>query len=202
MYQTTYEYKKEKFTMSKFNFIKTEIPEVQVIEPTVFGDDRGYFMETYQIDEFAAAGIDKPFVQDNQSRSSKGVLRGLHFQTKHTQGKLVRVTLGEVFDVAVDCRPNSKTFGKWVGVTLSAENKKMLWIPEGFAHGFVVLSDVAEFCYKCTDVYDPTAEGGIPYDDPTVNVQWPDCGCEHKTSAKDKEHTPFAAQKFEYFEKY
>ena len=202
MYQMTYEYKKEKFTMSKFNFIKTEIPEVQVIEPTVFGDDRGYFMETYQIDEFAAAGIDKPFVQDNQSRSSKGVLRGLHFQTKHTQGKLVRVTLGEVFDVAVDCRPNSKTFGKWVGVTLSAENKKMLWIPEGFAHGFVVLSDVAEFCYKCTDVYDPTAEGGIPYDDPTVNVQWPDCGCEHKTSAKDKEHTPFAAQTFEYFEKY
>ena len=153
--------------MSKFNFIKTDIPDVQIIEPTVFGDDRGYFMETYQIDEFAAAGIDKPFVQDNQSRSTKGVLRGLHFQTKHTQGKLVRVTLGE-----------------------------------GFAHGFVVLSDVAEFCYKCTDVYDPTAEGGIPYDDPTVNVQWPDCGCEHKTSAKDKEHTPFAAQKFEYFEKY
>ena len=118
--------------MSKFNFIKTDIPDVQIIEPTVFGDDRGYFMETYQIDEFAAAGIDKPFVQDNQSRSTKGVLRGLHFQTKHTQGKLVRVTLGEVFDVAVDCRPNSKTFGKWVGATLSADNKKMLWIPEGF----------------------------------------------------------------------
>ena len=107
--------------MGKFNFIKTDIPEVQIIEPTVFGDDRGYFMETYQIDDFAAAGIDKPFVQDNQSRSTKGVLRGLHFQTKHTQGKLVRVTLGEVFDVAVDCRPNSATFGKWVGVTLSAE---------------------------------------------------------------------------------
>ena len=188
--------------MGKFTFTETEIPGVVVIEPQVFGDDRGYFMETYQIDDFAAAGIDKPFVQDNQSRSTKGVLRGLHFQTKHTQGKLVRVTLGEVFDVAVDCRPNSKTFGKWVGVTLSAENKKMLWIPEGFAHGFVVLSDVAEFCYKCTDVYDPTAEGGIPYDDPTVNVQWPDCGCAHKTSAKDKEHTPFADQKFEYFEKY
>ncbi len=166
------------------------------------GDDRGYFMETYQIDDFAAAGIDKPFVQDNQSRSTKGVLRGLHFQKNHTQGKLVRVTMGEVYDVAVDCRPNSKTFGKWVGVTLSAENKKMFYIPEGFAHGFLVLSDVAEFCYKCTDVYDPTAEGGIPYDDPTVNVQWPDCGCEHKTSAKDKEHTPFAEQKFEYFEKY
>ena len=188
--------------MGKFNFVKTDIPGVQIIEPTVFGDDRGYFMETYQIDDFAAAGINKPFVQDNQSRSTKGVLRGLHFQTNHTQGKLVRVTMGEVFDVAVDCRPNSKTFGKWVGVTLSAENKKMLWIPEGFAHGFLVLSDVAEFCYKCADVYDPTAEGGIPYDDATVNVQWPDCGCEHKTSAKDKEHTPFADQKFEYFEKY
>ena len=188
--------------MGKFNFIETEIPGVVVIEPTVFGDDRGYFMETYQIDDFAAAGIDKPFVQDNQSRSTKGVLRGLHFQKNHTQGKLVRVTMGEVYDVAVDCRPNSKTFGKWVGVTLSAENKKMFYIPEGFAHGFLVLSDVAEFCYKCTDVYDPTAEGGIPYDDPTVNVQWPDCGCEHKTSAKDKEHTPFAEQKFEYFEKY
>ncbi len=149
--------------MGKFNFIETEIPGVVVIEPTVFGDDRGYFMETYQIDDFAAAGIDKPFVQDNQSRSTKGVLRGLHFQKNHTQGKLVRVTMGEVYDdVAVDCRPNSKTFGKWVGVTLSAENKKMFYIPEGFAHGFLVLSDVAEFCYKCTDVYDPTAEGGIP----------------------------------------
>ena len=123
--------------MGKFQFIKTDIPEVQVIEPTVFGDDRGYFMETYQIDDFAAAGIDKPFVQDNQSRSTKGVLRGLHFQKNHTQGKLVRVTLGEVFDVAVDCRPHSATFGKWVGVTLSAENKRMLYIPEGFAHGFL-----------------------------------------------------------------
>ena len=180
--------------MGKFNFIRTEIPEVQIIEPTVFGDDRGYFMETYQIDEFAAAGIDKPFVQDNQSRSTKGVLRGLHFQKNHTQAKLVRVT--------VDCRPRSATFGKWVGVTLSAENKKMLYIPEGFAHGFLVLSDAAEFTYKCTDVYDPTSEGGIPFDDPTVGVQWPDCGCPHKTSAKDREHTPFAQQKFEFFEKY
>ena len=109
--------------------------------------------------------------------SVKGVLRGLHYQKQYPQGKLVRVTKGEVFDVAVDCRPHSATFGKWVGVTLSEENKKMFYIPEGFAHGFLVLSDVAEFCYKCTDVYDPTSEGGIPYDDPTVNVQWPDCGC-------------------------
>ena len=154
------------------------------------------------LDKFAEAGIDKEFVQDNQSRSTRGVLRGLHFQKNHTQGKLVRVTKGEVYDVAVDCRPHSATFGKWVGVTLSEDNKKMFYIPEGFAHGFLVLSDVAEFCYKCTDVYDPTSEGGIPYDDPTVNVQWPDCGCEHKTSAKDKLHEPFAAQKFEYFEKW
>ena len=152
--------------------------------------------------DMRGSGIDKEFVQDNQSRSTRGVLRGLHFQKNHTQGKLVRVTKGEVYDVAVDCRPHSATFGKWVGVTLSEENKKMFYIPEGFAHGFLVLSDVAEFCYKCTDVYDPTSEGGIPYDDPTVNVQWPDCGCEHKTSAKDKLHEPFAAQKFEFFEKW
>ncbi len=122
--------------MSKFNFIKTDIPEVQIIEPTVFGDDRGYFMETYQIDEFAAAGIDKPFVQDNQSRSTKGVLRGLHFQTKHTQGKLVRVTMGEVFDVAVDCRPNSKTFGKWVGVTLPPRTRRCSGSPRASPTAF------------------------------------------------------------------
>lgn len=188
--------------MGKFTFVETGLPGVLVIEPTVFGDARGYFMETFQKKEFAAAGITDEFVQDNQSKSSRGVLRGLHFQKEHTQGKLVRVTKGEVFDVAVDCRPNSATFGKWVGVTLSAENKKQFYVPKGFAHGFLVLSDEAEFCYKCTDYYDPTAEGGIPYDDATVNVQWPDCGCEHKTSAKDKEHTPFADQKFEFFEKY
>jgi dTDP-4-dehydrorhamnose 3,5-epimerase len=186
--------------MAQFKFTKTEIPEVLVIEPTVFGDDRGYFMETYQKDLFEAGGIGGEFVQDNQSRSTRGVLRGLHFQKRHTQAKLVRVTLGEVYDVAVDCRPHSATFGKWVGVTLSAENRKMFYIPAGFAHGFLVLSDAAEFCYKCTDVYDPTSEGGIPYDDPTVNVQWPDCGCPHKTSPKDRLHEPFAAQKFEFFE--
>ena len=188
--------------MGKFIFTPTAIPEVQVVEPTVFGDDRGYFMVTYQKDEFAAAGIDHEFVQDNQSRSTRGVLRGVHFQKEHTQGKLVRVTMGEVYDVAVDCRPHSATFGKWVGVTLSAENKKMLYIPEGFAHGFLVLSDVAEFCYKCTDVYCPTAEGGIPYNDPTVNVQWPDCGCDYLLSAKDQKHEPFAEQSFDYFERW
>ena len=137
--------------MGKFIFTQTEIPGVVVIEPQVFGDDCGYSMETYQKDQFAEAGIDKEFVQDNQSRSTRGVLRGLHFQKNHTQGKLVRVTKGEVYDVAVDCRPHSATFGKWVGVTLSEDNKKMFYIPEGFAHGFLVLSDVAEFCYKCTD---------------------------------------------------
>ena len=162
--------------MGKFTFTQTEIPGVVVIEPEVFGDDRGYFMETYKKGDFAAAGIDREFVQDNQSRSSRGVLRGLHFQKQHTQGKLVRVTLGEVYDVAVDCRPHSATFGKWVGVTLSAENKKMFYIP--------------------------TSEGGIPYDDPTVGVVWPDCGCPHKTSAKDQLHTPFAQQTFDFFEKW
>ena len=158
--------------MGKFNFIKTDIPEVQIIEPTVFGDDRGYFMETYQIDEFAAAGIDKPFVQDNQSRSTKGVLRGLHFQKNHTQGKLVRVTMGEVYDVAVDCRPNSKTFGKWVGVTLSAENKKMFYIPEGFAHGFLTLTADVEVQYKADEYYSPEHDGGIRYNDPEIGVEW------------------------------
>lgn len=188
--------------MAKFTFVSTAIPEVVVIEPQVFGDERGYFMETYKKVDFAAAGICCDFVQDNQSRSTRGVLRGLHFQKEHTQGKLVRVTLGEVYDVAVDCRPHSPTFGQWVGVTLTAENKKMLWVPEGFAHGFLVLSDVAEFSYKCSDVYDPTSEGGIPFDDATVGVQWPDCGCPYKLSAKDTRHTPFAQQTFDYFEKY
>ena len=136
--------------MGKFTFTETDIPGVVVIEPQVFGDDRGYFMETYKKGDFAAAGIDREFVQDNQSRSTRGVLRGLHFQKEHTQGKLVRVTLGEVYDVAVDCRPHSETFGKWVGVTLSAENKKMFYIPEGFAHGFLVLSDVAELASPTT----------------------------------------------------
>lgn len=188
--------------MGKFTFVETGLPGVLVIEPTVFGDARGYFMETFQKEEFAAAGITDEFVQDNQSKSNRGVLRGLHFQKEHTQGKLVRVTKGEVFDVAVDCRPNSATFGKWVGVTLSEENKKQFYVPKGFAHGFLVLSDEAEFCYKCTDYYDPTAEGGIPYNDPTVNVEWPDCGCEYLLSEKDKKHEPFAAQTFDYFNKW
>lgn len=188
--------------MAKFKFIPTGLPGVLVIEPTVAGDARGYFMETFQKEEFAAAGIADEFVQDNQSKSRRGVLRGLHFQKRHTQGKLVRVTRGEVFDVAVDCRPHSPAFGKWVGVTLSEENKKQFYVPGGFAHGFLVLSDEAEFCYKCTDFYDPTAEGGIPYNDPAVGVQWPDCGCEYLLSEKDKKHTPFSEQSFDYFERW
>lgn len=174
--------------MEKFKRIDTSIDGVYVIEPTVFGDNRGYFMETYNKDEFKKIGIDIDFVQDNQSKSKKGVLRGLHFQTENVQGKLVRVISGEVFDVAVDLRKGSKTFGKWEGVKLSEENKKMFYIPPYFAHGFVVLSDSAEFTYKCTDVYNPNAEGGIAWDDKDVNIKWPieDLGVDILLSEKDK----------------
>ena len=181
---------------------KTPIEGVLLLKPKVFGDERGYFVETWQKERYEEIGINLPFVQDNHSKSTKGILRGLHYQKKHPQGKLVMVSYGEVFDVAVDCRPGSETFGKWVGVTLSEENKKMFYVPEGFAHGFLVLSDVAEFCYKCSDVYCPSAEGGIPYDDPTVNIQWPDCGVAPLLSEKDKKHEPFAAQSFDYFERW
>jgi dTDP-4-dehydrorhamnose 3,5-epimerase len=159
--------------MGKFKFIKTEIDGAYIIESGVFGDNRGYFMETYNYNDFKAAGIDIVFVQDNQSSSKKGVLRGLHFQKTHPQGKLVRVIKGEVFDVAVDIRKNSKTFGKWVGVTLSEENNKQFYVPEGLAHGFLVLSDEAEFCYKCTDFYHPEDEGGIAWNDKTIGIEWP-----------------------------
>lgn len=145
-------------------------------------------MEVYRKEDFYEAGIKKEFVQDNESRSVKGVLRGLHFQKEHTQGKLERVTKGEVFDVAVDCRPNSPTFGKWTGKILSDENKKIFFIPEGFAHGFLVLSDIAEFVYKCTDVYDPTSEGGIPYNDPDIGVAWPKMDIDYILSEKDLKH--------------
>lgn len=194
--------KKKGTTMGKFNFVKTPLAGVVIVEPTVFGDERGYFMETFQAEEFAAAGIKGPFVQDNQSKSTRGVLRGLHFQKEHTQGKLVRVVSGEVYDVAVDCRPHSPTFGKWVGVTLSAENKKQFYIPEGFAHGFLVLSDEAEFTYKCTDYYAPEAEGGVRWDDADIGVEWPDAGCEVKLSEKDKKHKGFAEQDFAFFERW
>lgn len=185
-----------------FTFEKTKIPGVVIIQPQVFGDSRGYFMETYKKQPYAEAGIDKEFVQDNESSSSKGVLRGLHFQKNHTQGKLVRVTHGEVFDVAVDVRPGSETYGQWVGVTLSSEKKNMLFVPPGFAHGFLVLSDSATFTYKCTDVYDPTSEGGIPWDDPDLAIQWPKLDIPYKTSEKDDKHPSFKEQSFEWAEKW
>lgn len=159
--------------MGKFKFTQTGIEGLVVVEPTVFGDNRGYFMETYHYNEFKAAGLDMVFVQDNQSKSKKGVLRGLHFQRKNPQGKLVRVIKGEVYDVAVDLRSNSQTYGKWYGVLLSEENKKQFYVPEGFAHGFLVMSDTAEFVYKCTRFYDPADEGGLMYNDPDVGVEWP-----------------------------
>lgn len=159
--------------MGKFNFIKTEIDGVIIVEPTVFGDDRGYFMETYNYNDFCEGGIDVTFVQDNQSKSRKGVLRGLHFQKNFSQSKLVRVISGAVFDVAVDMRKDSPTYGKWVGVELSAENKRQFFIPKNFAHGFLVLSDEAEFVYKCDEFYHPEDEGGLAWDDPEVGVEWP-----------------------------
>jgi dTDP-4-dehydrorhamnose 3,5-epimerase len=159
--------------MGQFKFTETEIKGLYIIEPKVFGDERGYFMETYNYQDFKAAGLDMFFVQDNQSKSKKGVLRGLHFQKNHPQGKLVRVTSGEVFDVAVDIRKDSKTFGKWHGVILSAENKKQFYIPEGFAHGFFVISNEAEFVYKCTDFYYPEDECGILWNDTDIDITWP-----------------------------
>ena len=162
-----------KITVESCEVDGVEIEGLKVITPSVFGDERGYFMETYNYNDFAAAGIDCQFVQDNQSSSKKGVLRGLHFQIEFPQDKLVRVVSGEVFDVAVDLREGSKTFGKWYGVHLSAENKKQFFIPKNFAHGFIVLSDSAEFCYKCTDFYHPNDEGGLLWSDPEIGVQWP-----------------------------
>ena len=159
--------------MSKFKFIETSIKDMYIVEPTIFGDERGYFMETYHEKEFKEAGIDVTFVQDNQSKSKKGVLRGLHFQYTNPQGKLVRVIKGEVFDVAVDLRKDSSTYGKWEGVILSEENKKQFYVPEGFAHGFLVLSDEAEFTYKCTNFYDSDDEGGILWNDPDIGIKWP-----------------------------
>ena len=159
--------------MGKLNFIKTDIDGVFIIEPKVFGDNRGYFMETYNENDFKEEGLEIKFVQDNQSASRKGVLRGLHFQKTFPQTKLVRVISGEVFDVAVDLRRDSDTYGKWVGVVLSAENKKQFLIPKGFAHGFLVLSDHAEFVYKCDDFYHPEDEGGIMWNDPDIGIDWP-----------------------------
>ncbi len=173
--------------MGKIKVTTCDIEGLYVIEPTVFKDERGYFMETYNQNDFKEAGLNMTFVQDNQSMSVKGVLRGLHFQKQYPQGKLVRAVRGTVFDVAVDLRSDSKTYGKWFGVTLSAENKKQFYIPEGFAHGFLVLSDEAEFAYKCTDFYHPGDEGGLLWSDPEIGVDWSiEPGMELIISDKDK----------------
>ncbi|BDI59508.1 dTDP-4-dehydrorhamnose 3,5-epimerase [Qipengyuania nanhaisediminis] len=164
---------------------KTAIAGPLIIEPRVFGDDRGFFMETWNQAAFAEAGLDMGFVQDNHSHSQRGVLRGLHFQNPGAQGKLVRVARGAVYDVAVDLRRSSATFGQWVGVELTAENKRMFWVPEGFAHGFLTLSDDTDFLYKCTAPYAPQDEHTLAWDDPTVGITWPDTGCDPIVSEKD-----------------
>lgn len=173
--------------MGKIKVTPCDIKGLYVIEPTIFKDERGYFVETYNQNDFKEAGLDMVFVQDNQSMSVKGVLRGLHYQKQYPQGKLVRAIRGTVFDVAVDLRADSETYGKWFGVVLSAENKKQFYIPEGFAHGFLVLSDEAEFAYKCTDFYHPGDEGGLAWNDPEIGVEWPiEEGMELIISEKDQ----------------
>lgn len=180
--------------MNGFNRIETDIEGLLVIEPKVFGDHRGFFMESYSKKAFSEIGIDVEFVQDNHSKSSKNVLRGIHFQKNYSQGKLVRVVKGSVYDVAVDLRIKSKTFGQWVGITLSEENKKMFYMPPGFGHGFLTLDEATEFLYKTTDYYHPEDEGGIIYNDVTLNIDWPNDQVAYKLSDKD--------QKLMTFEKY
>ena len=180
-----------------FNIIKTDIEGVVILEPKVFGDNRGYFMETYSKKDFDEAGLHYDFVQDNQSKSVKGVLRGLHFQKTHPQAKCVRVLEGEVYDVAVDLRKNSPTYGKYVGVILSGENKRIFMIPRGFAHGFLVLSESATFTYKCDDFYHPEDEGGIMWNDPDIGVKWPFTDG-IMLSEKDKKHPSFKDTKVEF----
>lgn len=184
-------------TIGNFTFIDTEIKDVYIIETKKYGDSRGYFMETYKKTDFDKAGLCYDFVQDNQSSSRKGVLRGLHFQKQHPQAKLVRVLRGEVFDVGVDLRKGSPSYGKWVGALLSAENGRQLMIPRGFAHGFVVVSDEAEFAYKCDDLYHPEDEGGIAWNDSQIAIDWPEVG-EIILSEKDKKNPTLAECKMEF----
>lgn len=189
----------DKVESGNFTFTETSIEGVVIVDVKSHGDGRGYFMETYKRPDFEAGGITCDFVQDNQSSSVRGVLRGLHFQIEHPQSKLVRVVSGEVFDVAVDLRPGSPTYGRWEGVVLSAENRRQFFVPRGFAHGFLVLSDEAEFCYKCDDVYHPNDEGGLMWDDPAIGVEWPPLSGDEAfdpakviLSEKDRHHPPFA----------
>ncbi len=175
-------------------FEPTPLAGVYLVTPRVFGDERGFFMESWNARTFADAGFALDFVQDNHSRSARGILRGLHYQTEHTQGKLVRVTAGAVFDVAVDMRRDSPTLGQWFGATLSADNHQMLWVPPGFAHGFYVLSDSADFLYKCTDIYHPASEVSLAWDDPEVGIEWPiPAGETPQLSGKDAQGLAFAA---------
>ncbi len=176
-----------KKTVNNFTFIETGIEGLYMIEPKVYGDNRGYFLETYKEEDFVAAGLHYKFLQDNESKSKKGVLRGLHFQKKYPQAKLVRCLDGEVFDVAVDLRNGSKTYGKWFGVVLSSEQHNQFMIPKGFAHGFLVLSETATFCYKCDELYHPEDEGGLAWDDPDIGIEWP-LKQEVLLSEKDKKH--------------
>lgn len=173
------------------NVTPVDIPGALVIEPKVFGDERGFFLESWNAGRFADAGLDWTFVQDNHSRSAKGVLRGIHFQNPNPQGKLVRVVSGAVWDVAVDLRQSSPHYGKWFGLELSAANKKMFWVPPGFGHGFLTLEDDTDFLYKCTSLYDPSAEQSLQWDDPAVGIEWPLDGIEPQLSAKDRNGTPF-----------
>ena len=188
----------DKVQSGNFTFTETSIEGVVVVDVRSYGDERGYFMETYKRPDFEAGGLACDFGQDHQSSSTRGVLRGLHFQIDHPQSKLVRVVSGEVFDVAVDLRPGSPTYGRWEGVVLSAENRRQFFIPRGFAHGFLVLSDEAEFCYKCDDVYHPNDEGGLMWDDPAIGVEWPPLSGDEAfdpakvvLSDKDRCHPPF-----------
>lgn len=183
--------KGDKITSGNFTFTETSIEGVKIVDIKTYGDERGYFMETYKRPDFIVGGIECEFVQDNQSMSTKGVLRGLHFQIKHPQSKLVRVVSGKVFDVAVDLRKGSDTYGKWEGAVLSAENKRQFFIPKGFAHGFLVMSNTAVFCYKCDDVYRPGDEGGILWNDADIAVEWPPLDAEIILSEKDKVQPSF-----------
>ena len=183
--------------IGNFTFIETKIEGVYIIEPKKYGDNRGYFMETYKETDFKKAGLDYHFVQDNQSKSKAGVLRGLHFQKEYPQAKLVRCIEGEVFDVAVDLRANSSTYGQWVGVVLSADKGNQFMIPRGFAHGFVVLSETATFCYKCDEFYHPETEGGIMWNDPEIGIEWPYTG-EVLLSEKDKLHPSLKDSKIKF----
>lgn len=174
------------------NVIETPIADLLIIEPKVFGDDRGFFMESWNAQAFREAGLDLTFVQDNHSRSARGVLRGLHFQNPNPQGKLVRVTTGRAWDVAVDLRRSSQTFGTWQGVELSAANKRMFWVPPGFAHGFVALEDGTDFLYKCTALYEPAHEHSLLWNDPALGIEWPLEGIEPQLSGKDKAGSPLS----------